>query len=191
MPGDFNKAIAAFDEYHRRDPNADDVDNKSVTKELLYAERMTAMLLSIAPGANETVKLAARCQHIGRWEIPRDRYPAGRNGYLQWRNEEKFHHARIAEKILRDCDYDSSMIDKVKFLLLKKELSTNVDSQLLEDVACLVFLEFYLADFAARHDEEKIFDILRKTMNKMSAGRRETALMKLPAKLRPPSTSPS
>lgn len=91
-----------------------------------------------------------------------------RKGYLQWRNEEKIHHAHIAEKILSDCGYDATVIDKVKLLLLKKELYTNADTQLLEDVTCLVFIEFYLEDFAGKHDEEKVVEILRKTLKKMS-----------------------
>lgn len=185
MPGDFNRAMAAFDEYHRRDPNTEDVDGKSVAKEWLYAERMTATLANLEPEANEAVKLAARCQHIGRWEIPRDRYPAGKKGYLQWRNEEKFHHAKIAEKILRDCGYDSAMIEEVKFLLLKKGLTTHAGAQLLEDVACLVFLEFYLGEFAAKHDDPKVIDILRKTLHKMSARGKAIGLTKLPERLWP------
>lgn len=184
MPGDFHKAIAAFDDYHRRDPNTEDHNGKLVAKELLYAERMTSALSGFAPDADEAVKLAARCQHIGRWEIPRDTYPADKKGYLQWRNAEKFHHANLAENILRTCGYDAAVIDKVKFLLLKKELTINADTQLLEDVACLVFIEFYLDDFAAKHEHEKVLDILRKTLNKMSPRAKEIGATKLPTRLR-------
>jgi hypothetical protein len=91
-----------------------------------------------------------------------------RKGYLQWRNALKFHHVKIASGILADCGYDTSTIDQVSFLLLKKELHKNEDTQLLEDVVCLVFIEFYLADFAAKHEPDKVIDILKKTMKKMS-----------------------
>lgn len=175
----FEKAIAAFDSYHQKDPGSETVQGVSVPKELLYARRMTERLAQFAPHANESVKLAARCQHIGRWEIPREKYPMDRKGYLQWRNEEKFHHARIAEEILSQCGYGEEMIGKVRKLLLKKELNTDPDTQLLEDVVCLVFLEFYLDEFAARHDEEKIVDILRKTMKKMTVHAKE-AVHRLP-----------
>jgi hypothetical protein len=91
-----------------------------------------------------------------------------RKGYLQWRNEEKIRHAQMAEKILSECEYDSETIEKVKVLLLKKELYTNPSTQMLEDVVCLVFVEYYLEEFASRHDDEKVVDILRKTLKKMS-----------------------
>ena len=165
----FSRAIADFDAYHRKDPNTETVNGQVYPKELLYATRMTDRLARFAPDADEAIRLAARCQHIGRWEIPRDKYPMDRKGYLQWRNEEKINHARVAEKILADCGYDPVTIQRVKELLLKKELNTNTDTQLLEDVVCLVFIEFYLEDFAAKHDDGKVIVILRKTLKKMSA----------------------
>lgn len=164
----FDLAISGFDEYNRQDPNREQVEGTLVAKELLYARRMSERLQHFAPDAAEEIRLAARCQHIGRWQIPRNTYPAGRKGYLQWRNKLKEHHATIAEGILKDSGYKQDVIDKVKFLLLKKELQHNKDTQLLEDVVCLVFIEFYLADFAGKHDDEKVIDILRKTMKKMT-----------------------
>ena len=164
----FSAAIAAFDAYHEEDPNTDTVHGIVYPRELLYAVRMTDRLSQFAPEADEAVKLAARCQHIGRWEIPRETFPMDRKGYLQWRNEEKSRHAAIAEDILRGCGYDEGMIQEVTTLLLKKGLRTNPNTQLLEDVVCLVFVEHYLADFAAKHEEEKVVDIVRKTLRKMS-----------------------
>lgn len=171
--GKFDRAIAAFDAYHQKDPNTVVVDGQSYPSELLYTMRMTERLKKFAPEAEEAVKLAARCQHIGRWEIPRENYPMDRKGYLQWRNEEKARHAQIAETILRECGYDAATIEKVTMLLLKKELRTNPATQLLEDVVCLVFVEHYLEDFAAKHDDEKVVDILAKTLRKMSVPGKE------------------
>jgi len=165
----FACAIEAFDAYHREDPNAEIKDGIPFPSELIYVQRLTGRLNQFAPDASEAVKLAARCQHIGRWEIPRTKYPQDKKGYLQWRNEEKMRHAHIAEEILRRCGYDKETIEKVKLLLLKKELHSNADTQLLEDVVCMVFLEFYLDDFSKKHTEEKVVDILRKTIKKMSA----------------------
>lgn len=180
----FFRAIAAFDAYHEKDPNQEIENGEAVAKELLYARRMTERLASFAPGADEALKLAARCQHIGRWEIPREKYPMDKKGYLQWRNEEKFHHARIAEAILLESGYDGDTIGKVRTLLLKKELSTNADTQLMEDVACLVFLEFYLEEFSRKHDDDKVVDILRKTLRKMSPSAKGViAHMKFPANI--------
>ena len=179
----FTKAIAAFDAYHERDPNTETEDGKLYPRELLYARRMTSQLERFAPDANEAVKLAARCQHIGRWEIPREKYPMEKKGYLQWRNEEKFHHAAIAEKILREGGYEDDTIEKVKSLLLKKELFTNAETQLIEDVVCLVFIQYYLDEFTAKHDDEKVVDILRKTLRKMSrAGKEAVDTLQLSAK---------
>ena len=163
----FTRAIAAFDAYHQQDPNTEADDGRMVAKELLYARRMTARLARFAPEASETAKLAARCQHIGRWEIPRDKYPMDKKGYLRWRNDEKIRHAHLAENILTECGYDAETIATVKLLLLKKP-QADAETQLLEDVACLVFIEFYLAGFAVKHDDDKVVEILRKTLKKMS-----------------------
>jgi hypothetical protein len=165
----FTKAIAGFDAYNSNDPHVEELEGKKISKEVLYAQRMTARLNLFAPDANESVQLAARCQHIGRWEILRSAYPEGKKGYLLWRAEEKQHHAKIAESVLKNCGYDSETIEQVKFLLLKKELKTNADTQLLEDVICLVFVEYYLEEFAAKHENEKVIDIIKKTTKKMSA----------------------
>ena len=165
----FEKAFAQFDSYNSNDPNKEEYNGKAYPKELLYAIRMSERLDLFKPGSPDYLKLAARCQHIGRWEIPRNSYPMDKKGYLQWRNTLKFHHAKIAGDILTKCGYDSETIEKVKFLLLKKELTKNADTQTLEDVICLVFIQYYLDEFAAKHEDDKVVDILRKTMKKMSA----------------------
>ncbi len=163
------EAIQEFDRYNSNDPNREMWRGTDYPKELLYAMRMTERLTQFAPDSPEYLILAARCQHIGRWEIPRSAYPMDRKGYLQWRSTLKFHHARIAGDILAKIGYDHETIEKVKFLLLKKELNRNADTQMLEDVICLVFVQYYLDDFAAAHNEEKVIEILRKTMTKMSS----------------------
>jgi hypothetical protein len=164
----FEKAITTFDAYNLNDPHQEEFEGKMVSKELLYAQRMSQRLDDFYPAAPEYLKLAAHCQHIGRWEIPRESYPMDKKGYLQWRNVLKTHHARLAEQILQSCRYDEEIIEKVKFLLVKKELYTNSDTQVLEDVICLVFIEYYLEEFAEKHEPQKVVDILRKTLKKMS-----------------------
>ena len=164
----FDQAIAAFDEYNSNDLNQEEFNGNSFPKELIYAQRMTKKLNDIKPDATEDLLLAARSQHIGRWEIPRSSYAMDRNGYLKWRGQLKVHHSKIAERILTECGYDSEMIDKVKSLLMKKQLLPGSDSQLLEDIICLVFIEFYLSDFAAKYEDDKVIDIIMKTMKKMS-----------------------
>ena len=181
----YTQAISAFDDYHRKDPDTETAEGQSFPKEWLYAERMSGRLASFDPAASEVIRLAVRCQHIGRWEIPRDRYPMDRKGYLQWRNAAKAHHAHVAGEILAACGYDETVITQVKNLLLKKELQHNPDTQLLEDVACLVFLEYYAGEFATRHRDEKMVDILRKTLRKMSEKAKKAAVaLKLPSRIR-------
>lgn len=164
----FEKALTTFDAYNLNDPHQEEFEGKLVSKELLYGQRMSARLSDFYPAAPEYLRLAAHCQHIGRWEIPRESYPMDKKGYLQWRNVLKTHHAKLAEQILQSCRYDDDTIEKVKFLLLKKELSTNQDTKVLEDVICLVFIEHYLEEFAAKHEPQKVIDILQKTLRKMS-----------------------
>jgi hypothetical protein len=178
-PERFHRALARFDEANAADPNTEIVDGQAQPKELLYARRMSAMLERYAPHASEAVRLAARCQHIRRWEIPRSHYPMTREGYKAWRTRLMRFHAELAGAILRDVGYDEAMVARVQSLVRKEGLKTNPETQLLEDVIALVFLESYLGDFVARHgdyDESKFIDILRKTWQKMSAQGRAAAL---------------
>ena len=178
------QAFSQFDVYNYRDPNTEDWNGKSFPKELLYSIRMSDRLEKFAPNSPDHVKLAVRCQHIGRWEIARNTYPMDRKGYLQWRNALKFHHAKLAGQILQTCGYDEATIEKVKFLLLKKELNRNAETQLMEDVICLVFVEYYLQDFAVKHEDDKVIDILKKTLTKMSKhAKEEVANIKLTPKV--------
>lgn len=171
MPNEvqFENALEAFDRYNSNDPNTEFVNGQPVPKELLYAQRMTYRLLKYFPESPLYLQLAARGQHIGRWEIPRSQYPMDKKGYFQWRNKLKEHHATIVEHILKNFEFDSQEIEKIKSLIRKKELTSNPDMQILEDVICLVFLEYYGDEFAAKHDDDKVIDILLKTMKKMSA----------------------
>jgi hypothetical protein len=172
----FDRAIAQFDQANSQDPNIETISNTEHPKELLYAKRMSGWLSKFEPKAPETLQLAARSQHICRWTIPRDSYPMDRKGYLLWRTELKRFHARKAEEILAAVGYDRDSIERVKSLILKQRLKTDPESQTLEDVVCLVFLDHYFSDFAAKHEPEKVVSILKKTWNKMSDRGRKTAL---------------
>ena len=170
------KAFELFDEANKKDPNRETYLGKEYPKEVLYAIRMTEKLNEFAPDASEALKLTARAQHICRWEIPRESYEMNRVGYLKWRQDLKKFHSEKASKILKEVGYDSETIDKVKFLLEKKQLKRNQETQTLEDVICLVFLEFYFEPFAKEHQEEKVVDILQKTWRKMSEKGQEAAM---------------
>lgn len=171
--------LAAFDAANAQDPNLEIVDGQSIAKELIYGLRMTAQLHKFCPDASQELQLAARSQHICRWKIPRSDYPMDRQGYKRWRLDLAVFHGETAGSILAANGYTDDVIQRVKDLLLKRSLKRDEEVQTLEDVVCLVFLEFYLDDFAAKHDEEKLIDIIQKTWNKMSEKGHEAAL-KLP-----------
>ncbi len=169
-------AFERFDALNQADPNTEVFEGKSYPKEVLYAQRMTKQLNSFAPKASEALKLTARCQHICRWEIPRDSYDMNREGYLRWRQALKKFHSEKAASVLSEVGYSEEIISKVSFLLEKKQLKKNEETQTLEDVICLVFLEHYFEPFAAKHPEEKTIDILQKTWRKMSDKGHKAAL---------------
>lgn len=173
------KTLAAFDAANLQDPNTEIVDGKTVAKEWIYAQRMSAQLHKFCESPSEALQLATRSQHICRWKSPRSDYPMDRSGYKKWRLDLAQLHGEIAGGIMAKHGYDESMIARVKDLLLKRSLKRDDEVQALEDVICLVFIEFYLEDFASKHDEEKLIDIIRKTWNKMSE-KGHAAALKLP-----------
>lgn len=171
-----DEALRRFDEANAEDPNREIVSGEALPKELVYGRRMSERLDAFAPDAPETVKLAARAQHIRRWEVPRDSYPEGRAGYLKWRTDLYKRHGDIAGRIMKDVGYDDQSIERVQTLLRKRGLKTDPDVQLLEDVICLVFLEHYFHDFAKKHEEAKLIPIVQKTWNKMTGEGHRAAL---------------
>ena len=164
----FDRAIALFDAANAEDPNQD----QGQPKELLYARRMTEMIGRYAPEASEVARLAVRAQHIRRWTVPRSGYPMTKEGYIAWRTGLYKFHAETAGELMRQAGYDEDMIGQVKAAVGKRGLKINPDTQMLEDVTDLVFIEHYMLGFAQGkpdYDEAKWLDIVRKTWRKMSA----------------------
>lgn len=176
VPERLRRAFERFDAINAGDPRTEVVDGEEGPKELIYARRMSETLSRFEPDASEALRLATRAQHIARWEIPRSDFPEGRAGYKKWRVQLMFHHADVAEEVLRDLDYPEETVERVKTLLRKQGLKRDPEVQTLEDVACLVFLEHYFDDFATEHEDEKLVDILQKTWRKMSERGHEAAL---------------
>jgi hypothetical protein len=168
--------IAAIDSANSRDASKVAVDGRSEPGELAYGRRMSRMLDRFRPEASEALKIAARAQHIERWTSSRANYPEGRVGYLRWRTDLKNFHARRAGELMAQCGYGSETIARVQSLIRKERLKYDAEAQALEDVICLVFLEDYFTDFAAKHAEEKVIDIVRKTWAKMSKEGQAAAL---------------
>jgi hypothetical protein len=170
------KAFELFDEYNRRSPERLTWDNQDYPVEYFYAIKLYEWVTKLDPQASESLLLAARCQHIGRWEIARNSYPDGRVGYLKWRSDLSKYHAGIAAEILASLDFDEDTITRVKQIVLKQRLKTDQEVQTMENALCLVFLQYQYDDLIAKLSEEKMIDILRKTWGKMSDPGREMAL---------------
>jgi hypothetical protein len=168
----FAAAIARFDEENSRDPNSEN----GQPRELLYARRLTDWVNKLCPAAAEPLRLAARCQHICRWQSPRENYPMTKPGYLKWRADLKKFHAEKSGAILQEVGYDHPTIQRVQDLNLKKNFPADAEVRVLEDALCLVFLQFQFAALAARSDDEKMINALRKSWEKMTEAARTEAL---------------
>lgn len=179
-----NKALTEIDVINAQDPNKVTIDGIETSKELIYGQRMTACLNQYWPEANELLQIAVRAQHIKRWHIKRTEYPEGKAGYLKWRKSLGLFHADLAKKIMSDIGFDDKKGETVASIIRKEKLRSNIDAQTLEDVACLVFLQYYFEPFAEKHTEEKVISILQKTWSKMSEQGKSIALtLRLPAHL--------
>lgn len=181
------RAIELIDQANGEDPNGEIWQGGTYPRELLYGMRMTHWLERLLPDPSEALRLAARAQHVRRWMVARESYPAGREGYLRWRTFLYQFHAEQAEGLLRDAGYDDETIAAVGKMVAKRGIKRDPDVQLIEDVACLVFLEHYFPAFAAGQPEDKLIGVIRKTWRKMSAAARAKALqLELPEALQIP-----
>jgi hypothetical protein len=187
----YDRALALIDAANSDDPNQVSADGKDWPKELLYSERMSDMLERYNSDADDPMKLAIRSQHIERWKSPRNAYPMDRIGYLKWRKDLYKIQANTAAKLLLEAGYDDEVIGRVRNAVAKKNIKGNPDTQLLEDVTDLVFLEYYLLAFVAKHpdySDQKWIEIIQKTWNKMSDDAHAFALsgaVRLPESLVP------
>jgi hypothetical protein len=177
--------IAEIDEANAHDPRQDIVAGGARPRELVYSERMSECLPRLCPDASEALRIAARAQHICRWQIPRQKYPLGREGYNAWRGACREHHASLTSTIMRRHGYTDGEIAQVVKIIRKEQLKRDPESQALENVVAVVFVEHYLDTFVAEHkdyDDAKLVDILKKTLRKMDATGHAAALaLPLPA----------
>lgn len=176
----FEKSVVLMDAANSEDPNIEtDETGKEWPKELLYSHRMADMIARYKPQADHVVQLAVRGQHVQRWKSPRDAYPMDRQGYHKWRTDLYSFHANTTAEFMEKSGFDEEALERVKLAVGKKGIKSNPDTQSLEDVASLVFIEHYMLAFAEKHPEyteEKWIDIIRKTWRKMSDDAHEFAL---------------
>jgi Domain of unknown function (DUF4202) len=164
----FQQAIQAFDHLNAQDPNVLQIKGQEYPGELWYAGELTRWVLQLQPNASEALRLAARSQHLERWKIPRSDFPPGRLGYLNWRKKLAQFHASRAEETLRALHYSEGIIQRVRELNLKQDIRHDLETQVLEDALCLVFLESQFAEFSKKTEKIKLVKIIQKTWKKMS-----------------------
>jgi hypothetical protein len=167
------QAFELFDAYNKNSPEHLVYEEKEYPAEYFYALKLYEWVTKLDPDASESLLLASRCQHIGRWESPRSNYPEGRVGYLKWRTDLSRYHAAKATEILTSVGFDADTIDRVRQIVLKQRLKSDPEVQTMENALCLVFLQYQFDDLIAKLKEEKMIDILQKTWAKMSAPGRE------------------
>lgn len=170
------RARELIDAAHQADPKRA-ADGRAA--ELVYADRMEVWVARLVPSAAPILRLAARCQHLERWSVPRATFPEGKAGYLKWRQSLYKKQAERAKELLLAAGVPAGEADEAATWVSKSAMKTNAGSQALEDAACLVFLENEIGDFAAQHADytrEKFVDILKKTWRKMSPGAQQAAL---------------
>lgn len=170
------QAYGRADKVNMDDPTVEEFNGKIQPSAWVYSQRMKQRLDQFQPNAGELLQIAAYCQHIKRWTLPRSSYPMNRAGYLGWREKLKTLHGDITQAIMLKSGYEEKEALRVRSLLGKKHLRSDPESQVLEDVICLVFLEHYLHNFSKKHDDEKVKSIIQKTWKKMSPRAREAAM---------------
>lgn len=169
-------AFELFDAYNKKDPNKITWEGELYPAEYFYATKLYDWVLKLQPEAGEALLLASRCQHIGRWEVPRDTYPQNKAGYLNWRSNLGRYHAQKAAQLLFEAGYSETEIEEVKTIVLKQQIKSDPRVQTIEDALCLVFLEFQYDEFIGKHENAKVIRILQKTWAKMSDAGHQAAL---------------
>lgn len=188
----YEQTAELIDQANSLDPNKEnDYDSSESTKELLYGLRMADMIERFAPEADEVQKLSVRAQHIERWKSPRSDYPMNKKGYYMWRTKLYAFHADTLVKLMQQTGYSDEEMERAQLAVGKKNLKSNPDTQMLENIAALTFIEHYMLDFAGKHpeySEEKWIEIIVRTWRKMDEKAQQFALsgnLKLPEPLVP------
>jgi hypothetical protein len=164
----YKTATELIDSVHYQDPSTETIDGVEIKAELLYSNRMLAVLEKVAPDASFELKLAAKCQHISRWSIPRATFPVGKKGYYDWRAAIMAHQLNVSTSVLKQAEINDQSIEIIVDVLKNKADKTNQNASIIEDTACLTFIKWYLVPFTGQFDAAKAKIILQKTAGKMS-----------------------
>lgn len=164
----YNEAVELINSVHNQDPNSETVDGVEIKAELLYSQRMLSILKKVQPNASLELQLAAQCQHISRWSIPRATFSMDKKGYYQWRAAVMEHQLSVTTSVLKQVEINEQSIEIIVDALKNKADKSNINASIIEDTACLAFIKWYLVSFAEQFDPEKAKVILQKTAGKMS-----------------------
>ena len=167
-----DSALKLIDAANAADPNLEN-DQPAA---LLYGHRMTEEADRLFPDASDILRIAARGQHVERWQLKRATFPEGKEGYYAWRREQGRRHAARVADIMAEAGYSVDDQARVGELLRKEGIKRDAEVQALEDIICFVFIRWYFADFAAKRSAEDIQVIVEKTARKMSAEARARVL---------------
>jgi len=165
------RVFAAIDEANSGDPN------RFGDRPLAQAEGeiASAWIDRLAPGATDVVRIAARAHHLRRWKTPRAGYPEGRAGYLRWRRDQKRRHASELAALMANAGYDRGLCERAGDIVLKRRLGSDPEVQLYEDALALTFLETQFDATAERLGDNRMVDVLARTLAKMTSRGRTAA----------------
>jgi hypothetical protein len=158
--------IAAIDDANRQDPN--NLNGQPLA--MVQGQAGSRWLDELCATPRDELRLAVRAHHLRRWELKRVDYPEGRSGYLRWRRANKAHQADSLASLMQEDEWPESSIELARLLLGRTKLRTDLDTQTLEDAACLVFLETQFEAMTERTEHKHLVSIVAKTLNKMSPG---------------------
>ena len=164
----FTAALAAIDAANAEDPNRVVVRGEELPLALAHGRLAAEWIPELVDDPDDALLLAARAHHLRRWELPRDRYPDGRAGYLRWRRDQKQRHATAVVGLLGGAGYEEATINRVQVLLRRVRLDESSGTQAMEDAACLAFIETQLSDLADRLDTDHMVSVVQKVAAKMS-----------------------
>ena len=159
---------AAIDAANAGDPNVVRYDEEDWPRAKFQGVRATYWLARLDPDADSGILFAARAHHLNRWALARASYPEGRAGYHRWKRDARGAARRATATVLASVGVDALTVERVGALVDREGLGSNPGTQLVEDAACLVFLETQYDELIDKLGDEKVAEAVRKTLRKMS-----------------------
>lgn len=163
------EAVRRFSAIGALDPRRIVWEGEAVPYSLAEAASLTDYIGRLTDAPSEALRLAAHCQHLRRFEYARSAFPPGRDGYLAWRIDAARHSAEEAAAILTSLAVPAEVTEQVKRIVTKQDRRHDTDVQLMQDALSLTFLRLDAESFFAKHSEEEIERIIKRTLLKTSA----------------------